>query len=153
MDTKIYFIREDDYLDHIDNKLEMYELLLELARSVRANLEAGETARALRTLCYYENQANEKYEEWCIPDEYNESGDPDDLAQFMEDELLPADGEGVEAADDESESAIFRLLRALADMSDNAVTILSAISEIVGYEAEIDPFMDDYEGPENACAE
>ena len=153
MDTKIYFIREDDYLDHIDNKLEMYELLLELVRAARADLEAGETARAMRTLCSYENQANEIYEEWCIPDEYAESGDPDDLAQFMENELLPADGEGVEAADGESECAADRLLRALDGIVDNAGAMLSAISEIVGYEAEFDFDLDEYEGPENACAE
>ena len=153
MESKIYFIHRDAYLDHIDGKLDMYELLLELARSVRANLEAGETARALRTLCYYENQANEKYEEWCIPDEYNESGDPDDLAQFMEDELLPADDEGVKASGDESESAVVRLLRAVVSMTDSAETIMSVISEIVEFEEEIDRTLDEYEGPENACAE
>ena len=153
MDTKIYFIHRDAYLDHIDNKLEMYELLLELVRAARADLEAGETARAMRTLCAYENQANEMYEEWCIPDEYAESGNPDDLAQLMEDELLPADDEGVKAAGDESESAVVRLLRAVVSMTDSAETIMSVITEIVEFEEEIDRTLDEYERPENACAE
>ena len=59
MDNKIYLIHEDDYLNHIDGKLDMYELLTELVRAVRGNLEAGETAQAMRTLCAYENKAHE----------------------------------------------------------------------------------------------
>ena len=35
MDNEIYLIHLDDYLSHIDGKLEMYDLLLELVRSVR----------------------------------------------------------------------------------------------------------------------
>ena len=153
METKIFFIHGDTYLDHIDDKLDMYGLLVELARSVRKNLEDGETAQAMRTLCSYENKANEMYEEWRIPDEYAESGDPDDLAQLMEDELLPADDEGVKAAGDESESAVVRLLRAVVSMTDSAETIMSVITEIVEFEEEIDRTLDEYERPENACAE
>ena len=155
METKIFFIHGDTYLDHIDDKLDMYGLLAELARSVRKNLEDGETAQALRTLCSYENKANEMYEEWRIPDEYAESGDPDDLAQLMEDELLPVDDEdeGTAEDDDESKSAFVRLLRALANITDNAEDILSVIREFLEVEGEIDCTLDDYEGPENACAE
>ena len=57
---------------------------------MRKDLEAGEPSQAIRTLCAYEQQAHELYESWDISDAYAESGDPDDLAQLMEDELLPA---------------------------------------------------------------
>ena len=147
MSDKIYLIHESDYLEHIDNKLDMYELLTELVRSVRSDLEAGETARAMRTLCAYENQAHEMYEDWCISDEYAESGDPDDLAQMMEDELLPADDE-----DDDGWPASVRLLRTMAQMTDNIEAVLKIVPEITRCEREIDR-LGDYEGPENACAE
>ena len=148
MNDKLYLIHENDYLDHIDNQLDMYDLLTELVRSVRSDLEAGETARAMRTLCAYENQAHEMYEDWCIPDEYAESGDPDDLAQMMEDELLPADDED----DDGGSSAALRLVRAMERMTDNIKDALKIVPEIARYERVIG-LLDDYEGPENACAE
>ena len=121
MDAKIYFIHGDTYLDHIDDKLDMYGLLTELVRSVRSNLEAGETAQALRTLCAYEHKAHELYEDWCIPDEYTESGDPDDLEQLMEDDLIPADDDD----DEDDDSAAVRILRPLAKMAENAQKILA----------------------------
>ena len=148
MNDKLYLIHENDYLDHIDNQLDMYELLTELVRSVRSDLEAGETARAMRTLCAYENQAHEMYEDWCIPDEYAESGDPDDLAQMMEDELLPADD-----GDDESASPVLRLLWAVGRVTKAAEAVMSVAEEIVDFEEEIDRLLDGMEGPENACAE
>ena len=77
MDNELYLIHEDDYLRHIDHKLEMYHLLLEMTRALRSDLEEGETAQALRTLCGYEQQAHEMFEGWGIPDAYVESGDPE----------------------------------------------------------------------------
>ena len=147
MYDKIYLIHENDYLEHIDNKLDMYELLTELVRSVRSDLEAGETARAMRTLCAYENQAHEMYEDWCIPDEYAESGDPDDLAQMMEDELLPADDE-----DEDGEYAAIRLLRTMSKMTDNIKAVMEIVPEIARCERMVE-LLDNCEGPENACAE
>ena len=76
MDNELYLIHEDDY-----------HLLLELVRALRDDLAEGETARAVRDLCSYEQQAHILFEGWTIPDEYAESGDPDDLAQLMEEEL------------------------------------------------------------------
>ncbi len=148
MDNEIYLIHLDDYLSHIDGKLEMYDLLLELVRSVRKDLEAGEPSQAMRTLCAYEQQAHELYESWDIPDAYAESGDPDDLAQLMEDELLPAD----DGDDDGDMSAAGRLLRAAAQLTASTRTILGVANEIVEFEEEIDRVLNDSEGPENDCA-
>lgn len=148
MDNELYLIHLDDYLSHIDGKLEMYDLLLELVRSVRKDLEAGEPSQAMRTLCAYEQQAHELYENWDIPDAYAESGDPDDLAQLMEDELLPAD----DGDDDGDMSAAGRLLRAAAQLTASTRTILGVANEIVEFEEEIDRVLNDSEGPENDCA-
>ena len=154
MDNKLYFIHEDDYLRHIDHKLEMYHLLLELVRALRDDLAEGETARAVRDLCSYEQQAHILFEGWTIPDEYAESGDPDDLAQLMEEELLPA-GDGDEDSEDngEEKSLSELLLRTAELMTRSAATMLDASRCAV--DAEFRALMDrldNMERPENDCA-
>lgn len=153
MDNKLYLIHEDDYLNHIDHQLEMYDLLLEAVRTLRKDLEAGETARALRDLCAYEQEGHTLFEGWDIPDEYVESGDPDDLAQLMEEELLPADDEDDE--DDDGGKPLSGLLLETAKlMTSIATTMLDASSEALDmeYEATLRS-LDEYERPENDCAE
>ena len=149
MDNELYLIHLDDYLSHVDGKLDMYDLLLELVRSVRKDLEAGEPSQAMRTLCGYEQQAHEMYEGWDISDAYTDSGDPDDLAQLMEDELLPAD----DGDDDGDMSAAGRLLRAAAQLTASTRAILGVANEIVEFEEEIDRLLAENEKPENDCAE
>ena len=154
MDNELYLIHEDDYLRHIDHKLEMYHLLLELVRALRDDLAEGETARAVRDLCSYEQQAHILFEGWTIPDEYAESGDPDDLAQLMEEELLPA-GESEEDSEDngEGKSLSELLLRTAEIMTRSAATMLDASRCAV--DAEFRALMDrldNMEKPENDCA-
>ena len=154
MDNELYLIHEDDYLRHIDHKLEMYHLLLELVRALRDDLAEGETARAVRDLCSYEQQAHILFEGWTIPDEYAESGDPDDLAQLMEEELLPAgDGEEDSEDDGEGKSLSELLLRTAELMTRSAATMLDASRCAV--DAEFRALMDrldNMEKPENDCA-
>ena len=154
MDNELYLIHEDDYLRHIDHKLEMYHLLLELVRAMRDDLAEGETARAVRDLCSYEQQAHILFEGWTIPDEYAESGDPDDLAQLMEEELLPAgDGEEDSEDDGEGKSLSELLLRTAELMTRSAATMLDASRCAV--DAEFRALMDrldNMERPENDCA-
>lgn len=154
MDNELYLIHEDDYLRHIDHKLEMYHLLLELVRALRDDLAEGETARAVRDLCSYEQQAHILFEGWTIPDEYAESGDPDDLAQLMEEELLPA-GDGEEDSEDNGEGRSLSelLLRTAELMTRSAATMLDASRCAV--DAEFRALMDrldNMEKPENDCA-
>ena len=170
MDNEIYLIHLDDYLSHIDGKLEMYDLLLELVRSVRKDLEAGEPSQAMRTLCAYEQQAHELYESWDISDAYAESGAPDDLAQLMEDELLPAwdedededtvtENDGGMADDMEDDgmngetSAAAYLLRAVGQLNRVTANILEITKAMVVYENAIDRILNDGEMPENDCAD
>lgn len=154
MDNELYLIHEDDYLRHIDHKLEMYHLLLELVRALRDDLAEGETARAVRDLCSYEQQAHILFEGWTIPDEYAESGDPDDLAQLMEEELLPA-GDGEEDSEDNGEGRSLSelLLRTAELMTRSAATMLDASRCAV--DAEFRALMDrldNMEKPVNDCA-
>ena len=154
MDNELYLIHEDDYLRHIDHKLEMYHLLLELVRALRDDLAEGETARAVRDLCSYEQQAHILFEGWTIPDEYAESGDPDDLAQLMEEELLPAgDGEEDSEDDGEGKSLSELLLRTAELMTRSAATMLDASRCAVDAEFRaLMDHLDNMEKPENDCA-
>ena len=150
MDNKLYLIHEDDYLNHIDHQLEMYDLLLEAVRTLRKDLEAGETARALRDLCAYEQEGHTLFEGWDIPDEYVESGDPDDLAQLMEEELLPAEDE----EDGEGKPLSRLLLEGANLMADCAASMLRASGLASDMELEdLMRRMDEAEKPENDCAE
>ena len=143
-------------------------LLLELVRSVRKDLEAGEPSQAMRTLCAYEQQAHELYESWDISDAYAESGTPDDLAQLMEDELLPAwdededtvtENDGGMADDMEGDgmngetSAAAYLLRAVGQLNRVTANILEITKAMVVYENAIDRILNNSEMPENDCAD
>ena len=128
--------------------------MLELVRTLREDLAEGETARAVRDLCSYEQQAHILFEGWTIPDEYAESGDPDDLAQLIEEELLPAgDGEEDSEDDGEGKSLSELLLRTAELMTRSAATMLDASRCAV--DAEFRALMDrldNMERPENDCA-
>lgn len=155
MSNKLYLIHEDDYLRHIDHKLEMYKLLLELVQTLREDLAEGETARAVRDLCSFEQDAHILFECWTIPDEYVESWDPDDLAQLMEKELLPADDEDTEDEENGEGKPLSRLLLEAANLlSKSAITMLDASGTAFDMEHEaLMRELDEYEGPENDCAE
>ena len=163
MDNKLYLIHEDDYLRHIDQKLEMYDLVLELVRTLRDDLAEGETARAVRDLCSYEQDAHIMFECWTIPDAYVESlGDTAYLSRLMEKELLPADDEDDEEEYDEEEDGedasdgkpLSRLLLEAANMlADSAASLLSASGLASDMELEdLMRRMDEAEKPENDCA-
>lgn len=152
MDNKLYLIHEDDYLRHIDHKLEMYDLLLELVDTLREDLAEGETARAVRNLCSYEQDAHILFECWTIPDAYVEScGDPAYLSRLMERELTPAEDDDED--DDGDVSAAVRLLRAANQLTGSTRAILDVANEIVEFEEEVDRLLSENEKPENDCGE
>ena len=79
---------------HIDDKVEMYDLLLTMARKAREQLASGNAAAAMRVLAKYEQEAREVFSEWDIPESYIESGDEDELYELLSDELLiPGSGD------------------------------------------------------------
>lgn len=153
MDNELYLIHLEDYLNHIDHKLNMYELLLEMAQTVRSDLMDGESAQAMRTLCRYEQQAHDMYEDWNIPDEYAETGDPDDLTQLTEDELLPFD----EMDPDDDAELISVRLASVGDLLFQGAVRVKNIANLMS-DAETAVLRELAEGlleekPENACAE
>jgi len=90
MDSGLYLIHGDDYISHIDDKVEMFDFLLSMAREAREQLAIGRSPAALRVLAKYEKEAIEAFETWGIPESYIESGDEGELSELIENDLLPA---------------------------------------------------------------
>lgn len=153
MNNELYVIHLDNYLTQINSKLEMYELLLELVRSLRHDLDSGEASRAVRTLCSYEQKAHALYEEWDIPDAYAESGDPDDLSPLLEDELLPVGDDAENDADGggelESDLPSVRLGQVSALLRQGADIIQEISRQMAVVEQEV---LEECEKPEDDCA-
>ena len=83
MDNNLFLIHDDDYIAHIDDKVEMYDLLLTMARKAREQLASGNAVAAMRVLAKYEQEAREVFSEWDIPESYIESGDEDELYELL----------------------------------------------------------------------
>ena len=143
----LYCIHTDDYINHIDDKVEMYDLLLTMASEVRERLAEGNGAAALRAVTKYEQEAHEAFEGWCIPDSYIESGDEDELHELMENELFPPIGEsGHEAVpdydaeewndydeydeDEETGNLVTELLEVAASMTGSTSKLLRVCSKL-----------------------
>ena len=105
-------------------------------------------------MCSYEQDAHILFECWTIPDKYIEGWDPAYLSRLMEKELLPADDEDDEDDDDGGKPLSGLLLETAKLMTSIATTMLDASSEALDmeYEATLRS-LDEYEGPENDCAE
>jgi len=96
LENEVFSIRREDYLAHIDGKIEMYDLLLTALCEARSLLLAGKPYELLRALNDFEHQAHDLFSSWNIPDEYLENGQFDAL---LYDDLMaplgqrPGDGD------------------------------------------------------------
>ena len=91
---KMYLIHEDDYIRHIDEKLELYAMLRQMASAVKKLPETKSTADAKRTAEIFSTKALMLYEGWGIPDRYLITADTVDLREVMENELCEPEDAG-----------------------------------------------------------
>ena len=153
MESGLYLIHEDNYIAHIDDKVEMYDLLTRLVQEAREQLAIGCTPMALRVLTKFEAEANECFAAWGIPASYIESGDENELYGLMLDDLLPAgeddghscsgdyyadpmdsyefDCEDGEELEDGDGSVSSELLEIAASLTDNAKKTLQLCSRVM----------------------
>ena len=173
MDNNLFLIHDDDYIAHIDDKVEMYDLLLTMARKAREQLASGNAAGAMRVLAKYEQEAREAFSEWDIPESYIESGDEDELYELLSDELLiPGSGDltGVgqfearhsqpdyPAFDEEEYDGCDAYSDGDADESGTASELLEIASELTGSAARVlnictKLIHEEYEALEDDCAD
>lgn len=91
---KMYLIHEDDYIRHIDEKLELYAMLRQTASAVKKLPDSKASKEAKRIAGIYSDRALAMYESWGIPDRYLITADLDDLCELMENELIEPEDAG-----------------------------------------------------------
>ena len=92
---KMHLIHEDDYIRHIDEKLELYAMLRQLIFHLRRIPDTSACARKVREIANtYDIRSDELFDGWGIPGSYMVTGDPDELCELMENELIEPEDAG-----------------------------------------------------------
>ena len=88
---KLYMIDKEDYIRHINDKVQLYALLKFLTNEV-GKLPANRGNKNLSTVATQFSEVSDlMYESWNIPLEYLRFRDEEDLTDLMENELLDPD--------------------------------------------------------------
>ena len=92
---KMYLIHEEDYLGHIDEKLELYAMLRQLIFHLRRVPDTSACFRKVKEMAnVYDIRSDELFDGWGIPGSYLVTGDPDELCELMENELIEPEDAG-----------------------------------------------------------
>lgn len=97
---KMYLIHEDDYLRHIDEKLELYAMPRQLIHTVRKQPTCPPNAIARYAAETYAEKCEQLFKSWGIPESYLVSGDTDELIDLMDNELIEPEDAGYYTEDD-----------------------------------------------------
>ena len=90
----VFMIHLDDYIRHIDEKLELYAMLRQLEDAIGKLPECRSTAEARRRMAAFSPKLKELWGGWNIPRRYLVSGELDDLCDVMDDELMEPEDAG-----------------------------------------------------------
>ena len=89
---ELYRIHKEDYIRHIDEKLELYAMLRQIISVINKMPNCDAARDAKKTAAIYTGKCDSLFESWGIPKRYLVGGDTDDLRELMENELiLPED--------------------------------------------------------------
>jgi len=131
MDTKLYLIHGDDYIKHIEQQMELYDLLLTAMQEIRELLLAGKAMEAVRAISKNECQAHELFRSCGIPDSYLLHGKPESLRRLMEQELLPADNDDNDREEGKQGKKCWTIDHVL-DMANTLADAISQMSHVCG---------------------
>lgn len=100
-DDNLALIDIDDYLDHINEKLELYEMIQRIVRFA-TNLPKGALYEDMAThIGYCAIRSESLFNSWGIDGEYLAGGDVRHLTELIENELLSPDEAGYVLDDDD----------------------------------------------------
>lgn len=86
---KVYLIHEGTYIDHINEKVQLYSMVKQLNHLVK-NLPSNRGSKDLsRMAAVFEKRSEEMFKSWNIPGSYLIFGDEADLTGLMTAELSP----------------------------------------------------------------
>lgn len=92
--NELYLIQEEDYLRHIDEKLELYAMLCQLIQTIRRQPACPPNAVSHYTAEIYAQKCDQLFNSWGIPESYMVTGDTDELIDLMENELIAPEDAG-----------------------------------------------------------
>ncbi len=97
----LYLIHLDDYIQHIDDKLELYAMLRQLEAAIGKLPECQSTREVRERMAAFSPKIKELWDCWNIPARYLVSGELDDLHDVMDDELMEPEDVGYYNEDSE----------------------------------------------------
>ena len=131
MENEIYMIHEEDYLRHIDEKLELYTMLKQLIDDVNALPESEATENVRNTAAFYEDLCDIMFDGWGIPYSYMMDGDPDALSELMENELITPEDAGYYTDDEYDEFYEYDSYDEIVDVSKDILKAVKRLTDIV----------------------
>lgn len=101
MNNNVYLIHEEDYIKHIDDKVELFMMLQGLANLVSKLPPDEKNIPAIALAKHHRNESETMFKTWGIPRSYLIFGSEADLAELMENELIAPEDAGYYPCDDE----------------------------------------------------
>ena len=127
MSNDLYVIHENDYMQHITDKVALYNMVRTIAEAVRELPECEKLASLKCAAANMEKCAQMMFDGWGIPEEYLEDGDRVHLTELFEEELLPVEDYESEPCVEESASDIRMMAEMLTEAIDRQTTVMRQI--------------------------
>ncbi len=94
MNNEMYLIQREDYIKHIDEKVQMYGFVKQLVHGI-SKLPATKGNKAVKEMAViYGKIIEEQFASWGIPGSYLVTGDAEELTELMENELIEPEEAG-----------------------------------------------------------
>ena len=129
MSNDLYVIHENDYMQHITDKVELYNKVRTITEAVRELPECDKLASLKCAAANVKKCAQMMFDGWGIPEEYLEDGDRAHLTELMAEELLPVEDyiDDDESGGIDNSSNIRMMAEMLTDAIDRQTTVMRQI--------------------------
>ena len=129
MSNDLYVIHENDYMQHITDKVALYNMVRTIAEAVRELPECEKLASLKCAAANMEKWAQMMFDGWGIPEEYLEEGDRVHLTELFEEELLPVEDyiDDDESGGIDNSSDICMMAEMMTEAIDRQTTVMRQI--------------------------
>ena len=129
MSNGLYVIHENDYMQHITDKVELYNMVRTITEAVRELPDCEKLASLKCAAANMEKCAQMMFDGWGIPEEYLEDGDRAHLTELFEEELLPVEDyiDNEESGGNDNSSDIRMMAEMLTEAIDRQTTVMRQI--------------------------
>ena len=129
MSNDLYVIHENDYMQHITAKVELYNMVCTITEAVRELPDCEKLASLKCSAANMEKCAQMMFDAWGIPEEYLEDGNRVHLTELLEEELLPVEEyiDDEESGWNDNSSDIRMMAEMLTEAIDRQSTVMRQI--------------------------